>query len=865
MAPTDLRPEVSMTPAQPRSTADAAPWRVRAPVRSASWADVAAPTRCAWPSPRRAEPPRRHAQVILAALLGTLAPAAAGCGAADDPLRPDAGGATVDASPDASASADAGVDSSADPLAAVDPFVGTGGLLGNLGSGSPAATAPLGLVKAGPDTTNGASQPAFSHCSGYNHNDKFLLGFSHNRLHGTGIPDYGNVLLLPTDAMTPAKATRYGRRVGLDHASERAEPGRYAVRLHAPEIDVEITATERCALHRYRFAASAGQGTVIVDAAAAQAAGRSRGGAVQLDRAAGLVAGEDWSHGAFSGRYGGYRVYFRVQFDRPLVGGGVWQGEGAGPGGALAGVLQPAADATATTADPAHFGAWATFDLGGARGASGAVPAPGEVRAKVCLSYVDAAGAAAAVAAELPDWDASAALARTQALWRALLGRVRVQGATATTRKRLYTALYHALQMPTLWTDVDGRFRGFDGAVHSATGWRYVTDLSLWDTFRTAHPLYALLFPEVQRDALRSLVAMRQQGGWVPRWPMGGGDGGSMIGAHAASVAADTVVKGLAAPGRCDFDVAALYEGLAETLSGPLPAGAYGGLEGIESFHAKGYVSRSAAGGSVSRTLEYAYGCFCMAQLAGHLGRAADVAKWTTCAGHYRNLWDAGTGFFRARHDDGNFTTPFDPNLWVFDGNPEYVEGSAWQWAWFAPHDDAGLRALHGGDAAFAARLDGFLSATSAEFNRVLPGPSYYHGNEPDIDAAWLLAGAGRPDLTQRWTRRVLTQMVEPTPDGIPGNDDGGTLAAWSVFATLGLYPRPGMPGYVLSLPLVDRAELDLPGGAVVVIEAPGAGALPEALARTAGAPTWRGGGVVGAWLAHGALPGGGVLRWVLE
>lgn len=797
----------------------------------------------------------------ICGIVGLLAGATAGCSDDSAPTSaPDAASA-MDATTATDATPDASTD---DPLASVDPLVGTGGLLANLASGSPAATAPLGLVKAGPDTTNGKSQPGFSHCSGYNHNDKYTLGFSHNRLHGTGIPDYGNVLMLPTDAMSPAKATRYGRRVDLDHGSEAVQAGRYGVQLHNPEIAVELTATERCALHRYRFAPGTAEGTVIVDAAAVQADGRSRGGKVQIDRKAGLLVGENWTHGPFSGRYDGYRVHFRVQFDRPLSGGGVWGSE-VEVGGALQGVLLPSADATETTADPARFGAWATFDLQGAAGAAGATPQAHEVRAKVCLSYVDDAGVDAAMAQELPDWDADAALARTQALWRAQLGRVRVQGADPTTRKRLFTALYHALQMPTLWGDVDGRYRGFDRDIHSAKDWRYVTDLSLWDTFRTAHPLYALLFPEVQRDALRSLVAMRQQGGWVPRWPMGGGEGGSMIGAHGASVAADTVVKGLAVPGRCDFDVATLYDGLAETMSGPLPPGAYGDLGGIESFHEKGYVSRESSSGSVSRTLEYAYNCFCMAKLAEHLGRTADVAKWQACAGHYENLWDGETRFFRARYADGSFTEPFNPNLWSFDGNPEYVEGSAWQWSWFAPHDDAGLRALHGGDVAFAERLDFFLEQTSKDFSPLVPTTYYYHGNEPDIDAAWLFAGAGRPDLTQKWSRRVLTQMVDPSPDGIPGNDDAGTLAAWSVFATLGLYPRPGIPGYVLSLPLVDRAELDLPGGKTLIIEAPGAGDLPGALARTAGLPSWNGTKLSAYWLDHAALAEGGTLRWELD
>lgn len=744
-------------------------------------------------------------------------------------------------------------------LNAVDPFIGTSGIIANLGNTSPAATAPLGMVKAGPDTSPSTVQPSFSHCSGYLHTDKWLLGFSHNRLHGTGIPDYGNVLLLPTNAMTPERATRYGRRVALDHDTEKASPGRYDVRLHAPEIDVSLVATPRCAIHRYRWTAPSEQGAkgvVLVDAAAAQAKGRSRGGAVTLNRKSGQITGWSHAHGAFSGRYGGYRVYFAVQFDAPVIGGGVWSG-GVGDGGKSSDIppaLMPSVDATETSADPANFGAWAEFDVHKSQ----------VIQAKVCLSYVDIAGAKAAMAKELPDWNLKAAQERTEQRWIGHLQRIEVSGATEETRVRLYTALYHTLQMPTLWTDVDGRYRGFDREIHEAKGFRYVTDLSLWDTFRTTHPLYALLFPEIQRDSLQSLAAMTQQGGYVPRWPMGGGDGGSMIGAHGASVAADSVAKGL-----LDFDVKTLYAGLKATMSAPLPPGAYGGLDGIKDFHKIGYVPRDDQSGSVSKTLEYAYNCACMATLAKAAGYPDDVAKWEGCAENYKNVWDAETGFFRARLKDGSFYSPFDPKVWHFDSNPEYVEGSGWQWLFFVPHDDAGLRGLFGGDATFTKRLEFFLKESADNFSHLIPSMYYYHGNEPDIDAAWLFIEAGKPARSQYWTRWITTHMVLNKPDGLPGNEDGGTLAAWTVFATLGLYPRPGLPHYVISCPLVDRAVLHLPGGDLVV-EAKGAGKLePEdidaTLDQTIDATTWQGSVWQANIISHGQLKGGGTLQHTLK
>ncbi len=779
-------------------------------------------------------------KVLLVLVMAFITGSGSGCGSGSR------SGTGTGADTGTGTGTDAGVDVAADvtPTKAsllnyVDPLIGTGFGGGNIGSCYPGANAPFGLVKASPDTGTATSQPGFSHTAGYQYSDPYLLGFSHNHLHGTGIPDYGNVLLMPTDKMTPEKATRYGRKRQFDPMighTDFAKPGLYNVQLlDTVPVKVEITATIHCAHHRYHFGTPGVSRTVIFDASASEGGGHSKGGALTIDVKNGIVRGWDHNNGQFSGRYDGYDVWFEARVNKPIVASGTWNGA----------TLSADSTAVTATADPANFGAWLTFDTS----------TDHEVEVQVCLSYVDAEGAQAAMKAELPTWDFDATLKATQAAWEKELNHFEVESTDTTALTNFYTAVYHSLQMPTIWSDVDGRYRGFDKQIHQTNGWHYVTDMSLWDTFRTAHPLYALVWPDVQRDALHSLAAMKTQGGYVPRWPMGGGEGGSMIAAHGASVAADSYLKGIT-----DFETDTLYAGLKQTLSGPLPAGAYGELGGIVDFIQNGFVNRESGDGSVSETLEYAYDSFCMAEWSKAMGKTADTAIWIARAGNYKNLWDPKTQFFRAKHKDGTFTEPFDPTYWSLAGNPEYVEGSAWQWLWFVPHDEVGLRGLFASDADFVAKLESFFEQAKAGFDFLLPTPFYYHGNEPDLGAAFLFSGAGRPDLTQKWSRWILETNYQNTPDGLIGNDDAGTLSAWYVFAALGLYPKPCVPGYYVTAPLFDKATVHLPGGDFVV-QATGA-AAGKVKIKTA---TWNGKVLTEMWLSHAEVAKGGTLILEME
>jgi predicted alpha-1,2-mannosidase len=743
-----------------------------------------------------------RAAVALAALLAACGGPAHDAGPADadgDDDAADADAADADAAdaddetrPDAEGDGDEppAPRPAARPLVQwVDPFIGTGGLGFGVGAAFPGPQVPFGMARPGPDTTAPDSAPAPAHCAGYWYADVLIRGFSTTRPHGMGVPDYGAVALMPTIGMDSTKTSWPGYRSYFSHDTEEASPGYYAVTLDPAGVRVELTATARVGLHRYTFPTGA-DAVLLVDVGHHLAEVEIIDGRVEVDPGASEVVGFCTVNGDYSSRFGGMPVYFLMRFSRPFESSGVWK----------AGALF---EGETERAGP-DSGAWLAFD----------VTSDPIVEAAVGISFVDEAHARLNLDTEVPAIDFDAVREAAEAQWEDALGAAEIEGRSERDFTIFYTALYHALLMPTLATDVDGAYRGLDQEVHQAEGFTYFTDFSLWDTYRTAHPLLALLYPEWQTDMLRSLLAMAHDGGYMPRWPLGIGYTGGMVGDPADIVFADSWVKGVRG-----FDLRDAYDHMLTTADGPTPEGAaFSGRAGIEDYLALGYVPIEAAGASASWTLEMAHADFALAQLAEALGETADRDRFLERADSWRNLVDPATGFLLGRHADGAFPEGDDPGQW----QDYYAEGNAWHYLWAVPHDLEGLADALGGPETFLARLDTFFEESNAErYLPLIPSAWYWHGNEPDLHAAWIYAALDRPDDSARWVRWVLARHYGDGPDGLPGNDDSGALSAWYVFSSIGLYPLAGLDHYLLGSPIFTHVALHLDGGDLA-IEAPG-------------------------------------------
>ncbi|MCC6556708.1 MAG: GH92 family glycosyl hydrolase [Polyangiaceae bacterium] len=662
----------------------------------------------------------------------------------------------------------------------VDPFIGTGGVGFGVGSAFPGPQRPFGMIRPGPDTMAPNGAASFAHCSGYAHEDSFIYGFSHTRMHGAGIVDYGTVGLLPTIGMTADKTTEVGRRAGFSHDHERAAPGSYEVTLD-DGVRVELTAADRVALHRYTFPAGA-DAAVLLDIGHALPEVQIADGSVVIDPAAQLMTGFAHASGGYSGRFGGVRIHFAARFSRPFATYGVFQA------GALAeGELSRAGG---------DAGAWATFD-------AAADPVVGVA---VAISFVDVDHAVANLDAEAPAFDFDAARSAAEAAWEEALGRVQIEARSERDLEIAYTALYHTLLMPTLATDADGSYRGLDGQVHTADGYRYYTDFSLWDTYRTLHPWLSLVYPELQRDMLRSMAAMAVESGAPPKWPLGTGETGGMVGDSAAVVFADSWARGVR-----DFDLAGAYQVLRASATAPLP---HGGRAHVEEYASMGYIPIESGGSSGSSTLEYALDDQALAALAEALGEQADADSFRQRAGSWKNLWDAESGFLLGRRADGSFPREDDPTEW----QDYWAEGTTWHYTWFVPQDVPGLAEAMGGRDRLLARLDDYFAISTCQTaGHLLPKPYYWHSNEPVLFVPWIYAELDDPARTATWTRWVLATDYGDGPDGLPGNDDGGTMSAWWLFAASGFFPRVGTSESLVGAPILSRVTLRLPGGDLVI------------------------------------------------
>ena len=689
------------------------------------------------------------------------------------------------------------------PVSFVDPFIGSDGT----GHTTPAATRPFGMVAPGPDNADSG----WDYTSGYQYRAPTIMGFSQTHQSGTGLPEMGDILLMP---MTARRDRNFASH--YDKASETARPGYYAVQLTDNGVRVELTSTTRVALHRYSFA----QGGLVWVLADFQHILRFYDGPrvtssdvrVTGDGAEGSVDSTNWAV---------RHVAFALRFDHRIA---KVERLPAAPGDKAPRLLL-------------------AFDLGAGQ----------RLEAKVAVASTDVAGARRNLA-ELPGWDFDAVARASAAQWNALLSRVAID-AGLTTKRIFYTALYHAFVHPSTLSDVDGRYRGADGRIARTRGHAEYSTLSLWDSFRAAQPLYTILIPERVNDFALTMLDHNKAHGYLPIWALWGRETDTMIGDPALSVLADDWAKGFRG-----FDG---HEALAAMIRASTVDHAHSqwSLFDRHGFYPIDEVSNEA----VSRSLEAGVGDAATARMAAMMGDGADAQRFAKRAGDYRLLIDPETHLARGKDSKGQWRTPFDPLTATSPlNNPgDYTEANAWQYSWTpALHDPQGLIAAMGGRAEFTRMLDRFFTIPVPHPDKYLGQEAligqYTHGNEPDQHAPWLYLWSDTPWKAAQTVRRIANGFYHDTPDGIMGNEDAGQLSAWYVFATLGLYPgQPASGAYVAGVPLVARATIRVPGHAPLVIEREGNGDLLKRL-------TVNGHAVYPLNVPHRDLARGGTMRFTV-
>jgi predicted alpha-1,2-mannosidase len=708
--------------------------------------------------------------------------------------------------------------SGGDALDAVNTFIGTQ----DEGNTFPGASAPFGMTQVSPIT---------SHYAGYRYTDTAIRGFGHFFLSGAGCWEQGGLVsTLPTtgevgpgkafDTTKPATFDQTKYAAPFTHDGEVGKPGYYKVHLTGyGGVDVETTAATRAGAERYTFT-KPGDANVFVNVGQANDKEPVTGSSIRVvdDR---TVEGTVESQAFCGGK--AYTTYFTTKFDKPFKSSGTWSPAGGTPG------------SRESSGGAGLRGAWLTFGGGG------------QVTATTAISQVDAAGARVNLASEhIRSFDV--AKADVQRTWRRELSTVDIKGGTPDDRTVFYTSLYHALLQPLTANDADGRYYGFDKKVHRAIGWTYYDFFSLWDTYRSQNQLLALLRPDRARDIAKSILAIHDQGGWLPRWAYASQETNTMTGDPVTPFLVDLWRFG-ALSGEEMHAYQALLQNSREI---PPTASPFQGRSGNASYQKDGFVQYDPdfpkkgqdtdPNHGASATLEYALGDCSLSVMAAALGKKDDAAALAAKGRTYRTLWDATqadrgfTGFFRPKVLGGAWFSPagkpYSPQSQ--DG---FHEGTAWQYQWLVQQDVPGLMQRMGGPAATGKRLDDFFAydelvknpATAVRENWVVGPYDYYDqfrynpNNEPDLHSPWMYALTGQPAKTSTVVRAAHTLFTN-APNGVTGNDDLGTMSAWYVFSALGLYPAvPGTGNFVLNAPRFEKSVLHLENGRDVTIKAPGA------------------------------------------
>lgn len=679
----------------------------------------------------------------------------------------------------------------------VNPFIGTGGH----GHTYPGATAPFGMVQLSPDTRLGG----WDGCSGYHYSDSLLYGFSHTHLSGTGVEDYCDVLFAPFTGAVPLENTEYAS--SFQKKREKAEAGYYSVFLDKFRIKAEMTATERVGVHRYTYPLNREKGGLVIDLRHRDEVLESSLRIVNSQEIEGSRISKSWAKNQ--------HLYFVARFSTPFHN----------------------SMAIDMSSDPrvAEKSMRSKSIVGVLHFYHGNVP----LVVTVGISGVSIEGARRNLEAECNHFDFDRVKSETQAKWQQQLSKIAVEGGTEAQKTAFYTALYHTMVVPNRWSDVDGQYRGRDNQVHQAKGHDVYSVFSLWDTYRACNPLYTLLEPGRTGDFVQTFLRQYEQGGLLPVWELSANETDCMIGNHAIPVIADAYLKGIR-----NYD--------AEKALEAMQTSANQDRYGLKWYRKLGYVPADQESESVSKTLEYAFDDWCIAQMAKSMGKTEVYNTYIRRAQYYKNLYDPSTGFFRAKAN-GSWYEPFNP----FEVNFNYTEANAWQYRFAAPQDVAGMNALF--SQGLNATLDSLFAATPKTAGRDQADMTglvgqYVQGNEPSHHMAYLYTYGGQPWKTQERVRRIMDELYSPQPDGLSGNEDCGQMSAWYVFSAMGFYPvLPGSGQYAIGSPLFEKVTLHLADGKTFTLRAPGASARRPYV----GSATLNGHPLDAGFLTHAQITGG--------
>ena len=656
----------------------------------------------------------------------------------------------------------------------VDPFIGAA----DNGHTFPGACRPFGMIQTSPVT----GAVGWRYCSEYMYADSIIWGFTQTHLNGTGCMDLGDILVMPFTGERHRTWDAY--RSSFSKTSENATPGYYTVTLDQAKVKAELTATTHAALHRYTYE-QADSASILID----------------------LQHGPAWNEKQYHSQVNSCEVnwendstltghvnnkvwvdqdyYFVMQFSRPVID---------------------------------HFELpMAETEKGKRLVASFNIQPGEEVLMKVALSTTGVEGAKANMAAEVPGWDFEGIRTAAKADWNSYLSRIEVEG-TDEEKTNFYTSFYHALIQPNEISDVDGRYRNAADSVVNATGGKFYSTFSLWDTYRAAHPFYTLMVPERVDGFINSLVDQAEVQGYLPIWGLWGKENFCMVANHGVSVVAEAYAKGFRG-----FDAERAFNAIkqTQTVSHPLKSN-------WENYMKYGYFPTDLTEAeSVSSTLESVYDDYAAADMAKRMGKTEDAAYFARRADFYKNLFDSSTQFMRPKKSDGTWKSPFNPSQigHAESVGGDYTEGNAWQYTWHVQHDVPGLIALFGGEEPFLNKLDSLftlkLETTQADVTGLIG--QYAHGNEPSHHVTYLYALAGRPERTQELIHEIFDTQYSPKPNGLCGNDDCGQMSAWYMFSAMGFYPVNPVSGeYVFGAPQLPEFVLHLADGKTFTIKAEG-------------------------------------------